>query len=110
MKTSTDCRSFAKTFKAFLFTLILSAGFFASANAQTLSSNQFGYAPGDTAILTGTGFQANETVTVQVVNADGSPNSNDAPYNVVADATGTFVTLWIVPADSSALGELLLAT
>jgi len=110
MKTSTDCRSLAKIFKAFLFTLILSAGFFASANAQTLSSNQFGYAPGDVVTLTATGFQAGETVTVQVVNADGSPNSNDAPWNVTADGSGGFVTTWTVPADSSSLGQLLLAT
>jgi hypothetical protein len=46
MKTSTtDCSRFVKICKAFLFTLLLSAGMLASANAQTLTSNQFGYAP-----------------------------------------------------------------
>ena len=110
MKTSTDCRSFAKIFKAFLFTLLLSAGFLASANAQTLTTDQFGYAPGATAYLTGTGFQSGEAVTLQVVNADGSPNSNDAPWNVTADASGNFSASWVVPADSSSLGQLLLAT
>src|SRR5262249_34570811 len=111
MKTSTaDCRSFVKIFKAFLLTIILSAGLFASANAQTLTSDHLDYAPGDPATLTGTGFQPGETVTVRVVNADGSPNSNDAPFTVTADANGNFVTVWIVPADSSALGQMLLAT
>jgi hypothetical protein len=111
MKTTTHCNCFAKTFKAFLFTFLLSAGFFASAvNAQTLSTNQFGYIPGDTVTLTGNGFQPGESVTMQVVNADGSPNSNDAPWNITADANGDFLTTWIVPGDSSALGELLLAT
>src|ERR1051325_7809848 len=111
MKTSTaDCSGFVKFCKAFLFTLLLSAGMLASANAQTLTSDHLDYAPGDVATLTGSGFQAGETVTVQVVNADGSPNSNDAPFTITADANGGFVTLWLVPADSSALGELLLAT
>src|SRR5947208_855471 len=100
MKTITDCRSFANICKAFFLTLILSAGLFASsASAQTLTSDHLDYAPGDVATLTGTGFQPGETVTVQVVNADGSPNSNDAPFNVTADANGSFVTAWVVPAD-----------
>src|SRR5688572_1321046 len=111
MKTITDCKSFAKISKALFFILFLSAAFFASsANAQTLTSDHLDYSPGDTAVLTGTGFWPGETVTVQVVNADGSPNSNDAPFNVIADANGNFVTLWLVPADSSAWEELLLAT
>src|SRR5216117_2271329 len=110
MKTITDCSGFVKICKAFLFTLLLSAGMLASANAQTLTSNQFGYAPGETAYLSGTGFQASEVVTLQVVNANGSPNSNDAPWAVTADASGNFSATWVVPADSSALNQLLLAT
>src|SRR6188474_3346769 len=111
MKTSTtDCSRFVKICKAFLFTLLLSAGMLASANAQTLTSNQFGYAPGETVYLSGTGFQASEAVTLQVVNADGSPNSNDAPWAVTADAGGNFSATWVVPADSTSLNQLLLAT
>src|SRR5437868_13784132 len=102
MKTITHCRGFLC--KALFSILFLSAGLIATASAQTLTSDHLDYAPGDTAILTGTGFQPGETVTVQVVNADGSPNSNDAPFNVTANATGGFVTAWVVPADSSALG------
>src|SRR5690349_21584552 len=107
MKTITDCRGFVC--KALFVILFLSAGFI-SASAQTLTSDHLDYAPGDTATLTGSGFQPGEIVTVQVVNADGSPNSNDAPFNVTADANGNFVTLWAVPADSSAWLEMLLAT
>src|SRR5215510_6020909 len=111
MKTSTtDCRSFVKILKAFLVTLILGAGFFASANAQTISTDRLGYVPGDVVTITGNGFWAGEAVTMQVVNANGSPNSNDAPFNVNADGSGNFVTTWTVPADSSSFGELLLAT
>src|SRR5689334_22975133 len=111
MKTTlTDCSGFGKIFKAFLLTLLLSAGMLASANAQTLTTDQFGYTPGQTVYLSGTGFQAGETVTLQVVNADGSPNSNDAPWGVAADGSGNFSATWVVPADSSALNQLLLAT
>src|ERR1041384_6084304 len=100
MKTITDCRSFAS--KALFFILILSAGLITAASAQTLTSDHLEYAPGDVATLTGTGFLPLEIVTVQVVNSDGSPNSNDAPFNVIADINGNFVTTWVVPADSSA--------
>src|ERR1041385_7125509 len=108
MKTITECRSFVC--KALFFILFLSAGFIATAGAQTLTSDHLDYAPGDVATLTGTGFQPGETVTVQVVKGDGPPKRHDAPFAVTADANGGFVTAWIVPADSSALGELLLAT
>src|SRR5215475_11401399 len=111
MKTITDCRRLVKFSKALFFILFLSAGLFASsANAQTLTSDHMDYGPGDVVTLTGTGFQPGETVTVQVVNADGSPNSNDAPFSVTADGSGNFVTTWIVPADSSAWAQVLLAT
>src|SRR5437868_4685651 len=111
MKTSiAGCSCFAEICKAFLFMLLLSTGIFVSANAQTLTTDQFGYIPGQTAYLTGTGFQAGETVTLQVVNANGSPNSNDAPWNVTTDANGNFSASWVVPTDSSSLDELLLAT
>ncbi|MBK5284418.1 MAG: hypothetical protein JJE25_03360, partial [Bacteroidia bacterium] len=110
MKTTiTDCRSFGQISKAIFFILFLSAGLFASvASAQTLTSDHLDYSPGDTAILSGCGFQPGETVTMQVVRADGSPSTGDTPWNIVADANGCFSTGWIVPAD--AWQQLLLAT
>ncbi|MBK5285756.1 MAG: hypothetical protein JJE25_10175, partial [Bacteroidia bacterium] len=111
MKTNSNCRSFGKISKAIFFILFLGAGLFASvANAQTLTTDRPDYQPGDTAIITGSGFWANEGVTMQIVHVDGSPPDTGAahlPWNIVADASGNFVTTWIV--DPDAFGELLRA-
>ncbi|MBK5285432.1 MAG: hypothetical protein JJE25_08500, partial [Bacteroidia bacterium] len=82
--------------------------FSSAVNAQTLTSDHLDYSPGDTAILSGCGFQPGETVIMQVVRADGSPSTGDAPWSIAADANGCFSTGWIVPAD--AYQQLLLAT
>jgi hypothetical protein len=98
MKTTiTDCSRFGKISKALL--LFFVAGLFAfSANAQSLATDQPDYAPNSTATISGFGFNAGETVTMQVTYADGSPLS--APYSnswvVTADANGNFTTTWLV--------------
>ncbi len=83
----------------------------AIAQSASLTSDKGDYPPGATAELTGAGFQPGETVTLQVLHADGSP-SNGAdhdPWYVVADAQGGFVTTWHVCEDDC-VGEELRAT
>ncbi len=45
---------------------------FVKAQTPTLVSDQADYAPGTTATLTGSGFQPNEVVTMQVLHYDGT--------------------------------------
>src|SRR5688500_7276828 len=72
----------------------------AQAQTATLKSDQDDYAPLSTAILTGTGFDAGETVILQVLPVDynfGDPvDEHNDPWNVTADADGKFVTSWHV--------------
>lgn len=90
--------------------------------AATVTTNKNDYAPGETAIITGTGFQAGEVVTLQVVHTDGTEEVvNDQynhivtdgeghePWNVTADANGSISTTWYVHPDDS-LGATFLLT
>src|SRR5262245_51690440 len=83
----------------------------AAAAAQTLTSDKADYHPGETATLTGAGFIANETVTVQVHHADGTPDTGEdhQPWTVTADASGGFTTTWSVCTDDC-VGSLLRAS
>ena len=82
-----------------------------SAQAASLSTDLPDYTPGSMVTIYGSGFQANETVTVQVVHADGDPANGDGhdPWNVTASSGGDFVAYWVVPFDDN-LGETLLVT
>src|SRR5438105_1792085 len=71
----------------------------------TVTTDRGDYAPGDTVKGTGSGFHANETVTLQVTYADGTlePNFGDAtpgyasnPWTVTTDANGAFSATWQV--------------
>src|SRR5262245_50212008 len=94
-----------------LFAVLGLAGAAAAQGAASLTSDAGDYPPGATATLTGAGFGAGDTVTVQVVHADGSPSTgtDHDPWDVVADANGGFVTTWHVCEDDC-VGETLLAT
>ncbi|HYV26383.1 MAG TPA: hypothetical protein VFA77_02550, partial [Candidatus Eisenbacteria bacterium] len=69
------------------------------------------YSPGTLAVLTGKGFQAGETINLQVVHADGTPDTgvDHEIWTTVADANGTFQTQWHVCEDDC-VGSILLAT
>jgi len=85
----------------------------ASLFAQTLTSDHSDYAPGSIATLTGSGFQSGETVTLQVVHADGSGDNSEPthqPWDVTAHGDGGFVATWEVNGDGDQIGALLLAT
>jgi hypothetical protein len=69
--------------------------------AATVVTDQQDYPPTSTAIITGSGFQAGETVVLQVLRIDINENSGDEhePWQVTADESGSFTTSWYVSAD-----------
>jgi uncharacterized repeat protein (TIGR03803 family) len=64
-------------------------------------TDQGDYAPGTTAHIRGQVFQAGETVSLQVLHADGTPSvgQDHLPWTVVADADGGFHATWHVCED-----------
>ncbi len=66
--------------------------------AAILITDKTDYAPGATAIITGTGFQPGEPVLVSVVKADQTSctGPGQLPETLNADAEGKIVTLWHV--------------
>lgn len=80
----------------------------ASAQTATVQTDLLDYPPGATAIITGSGWQAGETVTLQVLHMDGDSLGADPqyhqPFNTVADASGNITSSWYVPNDGDALG------
>jgi len=96
----------------FLFALAVSALGVSHAAAQaTLQSDKADYYPGETAVLTGTGFAPGEDVALQVRHNDATPDSGEAhaSWSVVADESGSFTSDWVVCGDDC-LGSSLLAT
>ncbi len=75
-----------------------------SALAQTnatVTTDKEDYAPGSTVQITGSGFQNNETVQLQVLRTDIPENSGEEhdPWTVTNDASGNFQTTWYVTYD-----------
>src|SRR5688500_5381781 len=77
--------------------------------AALIHTDRHDYQPGDTAVLTGSGFEPNETVTLQVVHLTGGNEggAGHEPFTVTADLAGqigadaTSPVTWLVdPADS----------
>jgi len=90
--------------------------FFASFTAS-LSTDKENYHPGETVYITGSGFAARETVTMQVVHVDSTAAKGGAfeadhqghtPWNITADENGNISTSWLV--DEDAQGQTLMAT
>src|SRR5438309_9788828 len=83
----------------------------AFSQTATIATDQGDYPPGSTVIITGTGWQPGETVTLQVVHADPTlDNSEPAhqPWIVTADEFGNVSSSWSVPADQDELGAIVL--
>lgn len=70
-------------------------------SGPSIATDQADYLPGTTAIITGSGFRPGETVTLQVLHADGTPSSGEdhAPWTVLADANGNVQSTWHVCED-----------
>ena len=81
------------------------------ATGPVIWTDKTDYSPGTLAVFSGSGFQAGETISLQVVHADGRPDTGDdhGQWTTVADATGAFQTQWHVCEDDC-LGSTLLAT
>src|SRR3954464_11672468 len=73
----------------------------ASAFAATVTTDRADYQPGETVLITGSGFQADEPVMVQVLHLgegfDNSTSPAHQPWDVLADFDGSFWTFWVVP-------------
>jgi hypothetical protein len=69
--------------------------------SASIQTNRLDYFPGDVAAITGSGFQANEVVDLDVINLSnggtlaGSPGS----WTVVADTNGNLQTSWLCTSD-----------
>ena len=99
-----------------LFFLLINLIFASGVYSQTVTTDLLDYSPGSTAIITGAGFQAGETVTLLVEHVGEEPVGTDPqyhqPWTVVADSLGSFTSSWYVPtvAQGDALDATLLLT
>ncbi len=68
-----------------------------------VSTDKADYAPGETAIITGSGFASGETVRLQITHSDGTAEGGGGhePFTTVADADGNFSSSWHVNTDDS---------
>ena len=56
------------------------------------------YAPGDSVVITGTGFWPNESVAIEIVNVyNPGYGDSDGPWYISANEVGDIETFWIVP-------------
>ncbi len=71
--------------------------------AQTVTTDKSDYAPGETAQITGSGFHANETVTLEVEHIDSTPGggAGHEAWTVTTNASGSFTSSWYVHPDDS---------
>ena len=85
-----------KTTVVAAFVAALLIGSSAHAFSQTLTSDKPDYAPGEMAVLTGTGFGAGEQVTLRVHHVEAAPDSgaDHEGWTLTADDNGGFETLW----------------
>src|SRR6185312_7434460 len=102
--------------RSLLFTLlgITLSSVNAFSQTATIKTDQLDYPPGSTVIITGTGFQAGETVTLQVLHdptgGDDATDPSHLPWTVIADGSGNVSSTWTVPADADELGATLKLT
>ena len=81
-----------------------------AAVAPVVYTDKPNYFPGETALITGSGFSPGEVVTLQVTHADDTAEggAGHEPWSVVADSFGNFTTSWFVDPDDSAGSTFLL--
>ena len=68
-----------------------------------LTTDKTGYLAGQTVIVSGTGFWANETITIQVTHTDGTAESGmgHEPSTATAGENGAFNSSWSVPTNDA---------
>lgn len=75
-----------------------------AASSATVATEYDDYAPGDTALINGSGFHPNEIVTLQVIHLTGKlPGGGEGhePWWVTTDDAGNFSSSWFVHPDDS---------
>ncbi len=73
----------------------------ATLTATIIETDTSDYAPGDSVIITGTGYWPNEQISVEITNIlNPGVADSDGPWYVWADGSGNFETYWIVPNDA----------
>ena len=79
----------------------LIGGLFAQTLPPAVISDQTGYLAGDSVAITGSGFAADEVVTLQVTHTDGTAETDAGhePFTVTADAAGAFSASWTLGDD-----------
>src|ERR1043165_4184245 len=89
------------------------AVFLNAAGAASITVNHPDYQPGETVTITGTGFGANDDVTLQVLHITDTFDNNTSPahdpWHVSAGAGGGFVATWVVPIGEDEEGVTLVA-
>src|SRR5438128_1814451 len=85
-----------------------------SAQAATVTTDKTDYPPGSLVTITGSDFGSGETVRVQVLHVGGALDNDTSavhqPWEVGADADGSFQATWLVPIDQDEYGALLQVT
>ncbi|MEM9273463.1 MAG: hypothetical protein AAGA80_10945, partial [Cyanobacteria bacterium P01_F01_bin.143] len=76
----------------------------------TVETDKTDYAPGETAIITGTGFNSSSEVEIQIADDPTTPGDDSeadiyAPILVRVDEHGVFTTTWNVPSDNNGTGS-----
>ncbi|MES2466672.1 MAG: hypothetical protein V4675_05175 [Verrucomicrobiota bacterium] len=78
--------------------------------AAEVTTDKSDYPPGSTVQITGTGFQAGESVQCEVDHADDlDTGAGHDPWLVTADGSGSFTTTWFVDPDDN-IGATLILT
>ena len=96
----------------FMFIFCWGFAFGTPAQAAEVVTDTTAYPPGDTALIDGYTFGADEMVTLQVTYLDGTPLDGPAgdPWDISTDALGDFETLWEVAYLSTTESLLVSAT
>ena len=91
---------------------LLALSFGANAQTPTITTDQPDYPPGSTVIITGSGFQAGESIQMQVKHYNTEGNNATAPehqpWHIIADNLGNFTTSWYIPLDGDEIGATLI--
>jgi hypothetical protein len=73
-----------------------------AAAAATVRTDKFDYQPGETAVITGTGYTPGENVVLEVDHANGlADGEGHLPFTALADGSGNIQSQWFVNPDDS---------
>src|SRR2546426_9103587 len=100
--------------RALLFAACFMLAFAQPLRAATVTTDKPDYPPGSIATITGSGFASGETITLQVLHTDVSLDNDlsdvHLPWQITAEADGSFQTIWLVPGDQDEVGASLEVT